>query len=156
MELRSAAFFATLTVGALTASGCATITEGKMEPVSVTATCNTHPVAGAACKLANDKGTWYAHTPGSVVVHKSYQNLIVTCKDAGAVGDAIFKSSSNGGVWGNILAGGIIGYAVDRSNGAGFNYPTSLAVALQGPCPVGGKPGAAATPSHPAKSPVHP
>ncbi len=139
MDFRKITLFAAIVAGALTASGCATVTEGRTQPVSVTATCDSQPVAGAACKLANDKGTWYANTPGSVVIHKSYQDLIVTCKDEHASGDATFKSSSNGGVWGNILAGGIIGYAVDRSNGAGFDYPTSLAVTLQGRCPGGAK-----------------
>lgn len=116
-------------------TGCATVTEGTTEPLSVVATCNGHPVTGAECKLANDKGTWYTHTPGSVVVHKSYQDLVATCSAQNAAGNATFKSSSNGGVWGNVLAGGLIGYAVDRSNGAGFNYPTTLSVNLTGPCP---------------------
>lgn len=132
------AFF--ITACALT--GCATVTEGTSEPLSIVAMCNGRPVTGAACKLANDKGTWYAHTPGSVVVHKSYQDLMATCTDQQAIGTARIKSSSNGGVWGNILAGGVIGYAVDRSNGAGFNYPTSLSVEMDGPCP-----GAALQPS---------
>ena len=155
MDFRSVLLFAVIVTSAVSASGCASITEGKMQPVSVTAMCDSHPVTGAACKLANDKGTWYADTPGSVVIHKSYQDLIVTCKDEQAAGDATFKSSSNGGVWGNILAGGIIGYAVDRSNGAGFDYPTSLAVTLLGPCPDGAKQPAVAASTHPAKPSTH-
>ena len=155
MDFRKITLFAAIVAGALSAGGCASITEGKMQPVSVTATCDSQPVAGAACKLANDKGTWYANTPGSVVIHKSYQDLIVTCKDEQAAGDATFKSSSNGGVWGNILAGGIIGYAVDRSNGAGFDYPTSLAVTLQGPCPDGAKQTAVAASTHPSRPSTH-
>lgn len=116
-------------------TGCASITEGKNQPVSVNATCGGHLVTGAACTLSNDKGTWYATTPGSVVIHKSYQNIVVSCKDKGAAGTKTYKSSSNGGVWGNILAGGLIGYAIDRSDGAGFDYPSSMGVKLNGPCP---------------------
>jgi phosphoketolase len=45
-------------------------------------------------------------------------------------GIAYFRSKSNGGIWGNILAGGVIGYAIDASNGAGFDYPPLLTVEM--------------------------
>ncbi len=51
-----------------------------------------------------------------------------------AVGSTKFSSKSNGAVWGNILAGGIIGYAVDASSGAGFDYPTMMTITLPPPC----------------------
>ena len=35
----------------------------------------------------------------------------------------------------NILAGGIIGYAVDAGSVAGFDYPPTMTVVLSEPCP---------------------
>ena len=112
-------------------SGCASITGTKNQPVSVTATHNGKPIDGADCVITNDKGTWYVKSPGSTVIQKSGADLVVTCnKDGIPTGSSTAKSSANGGVWGNILFGGIIGYAVDASTGAAFDYPTSLGVQM--------------------------
>ena len=80
----------------------------------------------------NDAGKWFVTTPGSVTVHKSTGDLPVDCKsDDALVGHETLVSKTNGAVWGNILVGGGIGYIVDRNTGAGFDYPTTIAVALR-------------------------
>jgi len=84
------------------------------------------------CELLNDKGKWYVATPGSVVILKSYQDLTATCRkpETKKVGATTFKSANEGSVWGNVLAGGLIGYAVDASSGAGFSYPPTLNIEM--------------------------
>ena len=116
----------------LSVSGCASITGSKNQPLSVTATLEGKPVVGANCELLNDKGKWFVTTPGSVVILKSYQDLTVTCRkpETKKVGATTFQSGSEGSVWGNVLAGGIIGYAVDAGTGAGFSYPPTLNVPM--------------------------
>ncbi len=65
------------------------------------------------------------------MIQKSYGDMTITCKKKGLRnGAASVKSSANGGVVGNIVAGGLIGYAVDASNGAGFDYPTNITVEM--------------------------
>ena len=125
-------FFLACLLTALT--GCASIRDSKNQPVSVSAVCDGQPVAEASCTLMNDKGSWYVKTPGSVMIQKAYGDLAVDCKKGDAVASTKFKSSSNGGVWGNLLAGGIIGYAVDAISGAGFDYPSTMTVTLPPPC----------------------
>jgi hypothetical protein len=125
--------FLALTLLALV--GCASITGSKNQPISITPVCEGVVVSNASCTLMNDKGTWYVQTPGSVMIQKAYGDLSVTCKKETAVGTGAFQSKSNGGVWGNVLAGGIIGYAVDASSGAGFDYPPTMTVVLSPPCP---------------------
>lgn len=115
-------------------TGCASITGSKNQPVSVNATCDGQPVTEVNCTLMNDKGSWYVKTPGSVMIQKAYGDLAVDCKKGDSAASTKFKSNSNSGVWGNILAGGIIGYAVDASSGAGFDYPSTMTVALPPPC----------------------
>jgi hypothetical protein len=39
-------------------------------------------------------------------------------------------SKAQGMLWANIIAGGGIGYVVDRNTGAGFDYPNSITVFL--------------------------
>lgn len=112
-------------------SGCASVTGTKNEPVSVDSFYQNKEIVGCNCKLVNDKGVWFVTTPGSVVIQKSYENLLITCtKDGMDTGSAIFESKAAGGAWGNILAGGPIGYAIDRSSGAGFDYPPSMNVEM--------------------------
>ncbi len=115
-------------------TGCASITSGKNQPISVNAVCDGQPVAEASCTLMNDKGSWHVKTPGSVMIQKAYGDLAVDCKKGESVASSKFKSKSNGAVWGNILAGGIIGYAVDAGSGAGFDYPSTMTVNLPPPC----------------------
>ena len=117
-------------------SGCASVTGTSVQPVSVTAVCDgSKVVKDAVCTLVNDKGQWFVTSPGSTMIQKSFGDLSVTCRKADSTGVLVVKSTSNANVWGNILAGGIIGYAVDSSSGAGFNYPNMLSVNMNSPCP---------------------
>lgn len=118
---------ALLSTGILLQVGCASITGSRNQPISVTSTHEGKPIAGAYCTLINDKGTWYVNTPGSVVILKAYGDLSATCrKEDTHAGAATFQSENEGAVWGNIIAGGLIGYAVDAGTGAGFSYPPTL------------------------------
>ena len=45
-------------------------------------------------------------------------------------GLAYYQSKSNGGVWGNLLLGGVVGYAIDAGSGSGFDYPTLMTVEM--------------------------
>ncbi len=116
-------------------TGCASITSGKHQPVSINAICNGEPVTDVSCTLMNDKGSWHVKTPGSVMIQKAYGDLAVDCKKGDAVVSSKFQSKNNTSVWGNILAGGIIGYAVDASSGAGFDYPATMTITMPPPCP---------------------
>ncbi len=107
-------------------AACASITDGSSQPLSVTSS-----PSGAECKLTNDKGDWYVNrTPDSVTVKRSSNALAVTCKKGGLVGATSVESTTRSLAFGNILAGGIIGAAVDNSTGAAFNYPQTVHVKL--------------------------
>ena len=57
-----------------------------------------------------------------MTIQKSYGDMTVTCKKQVLLaGITSLKSHNTGPVWGNIVAGGIIGYAVDASSGSGFD-----------------------------------
>ena len=111
--------------------GCASIVSGQNQSVSVTTQKNGTDVAGAKCTLSNDKGTWYTTSPGSVMVRRSYNDMMVNCAlDGSDPGILSVKSSTKGMAFGNILFGGIIGVGVDMSTGAAYDYPTLIAVNL--------------------------
>ncbi len=116
-------------------TGCAAITSGKQQPVSVNTVCDGEPIVEASCTLVNSKGSWEVTTPGSVMIHKAYGDLAVDCKKGDSAASTTFKSKNNKAVWGNILVGGLIGYAVDAGSGAGFDYPSPMTVTMNAPCP---------------------
>lgn len=120
---------AALLAGALLC-GCASITGTRNQPISVRSSCGMAQVSGATCKLSNDKGEWYvSNTPGSVTVQKAFGDLAVECEKAGlGKGVRIYPSTANASVYGNILVGGLIGFAVDSGSGSGFDYPQLMSV----------------------------
>lgn len=110
-------------------TGCATITEGTSQNVSV----ETSPVTGATCSLQNNDGKWFVNdTPGSVVVHRSSQPIFVSCKKNGyPKASESIQSSTKGMTAGNIVFGGIIGGGVDVADGAAFRYPNDMEVPMK-------------------------
>lgn len=115
----------------LMSSACASITAGTTQSVAV----NTTPKDGAQCELKNEKGAWtVASTPGSTTVTKAYGELAITCAHPdGSKGATSMQSTTAGAAFGNILAGGLIGAAVDMSSGAAYQYPANVAVPLAPP-----------------------
>lgn len=120
---------------ALLLGGCASITGSKMQPISLQTTQGSQIVSGADCTLSNDIGKWSVRTPGSVTVQKSTADLTIECSHDNVRGTDHVSSKANTNVWGNILIGGLIGYAIDRSSGAGFDYPDSVTIKLVMPGP---------------------
>jgi len=118
-------------VAAALSTGCASIVSGQNQSVSVVAKNNGADVSGAKCQLSNDKGTWFATTPGSVTVRRSFNDLAVNCAlDGMSPGLASVKSSTKGMAFGNILLGGVFGAGVDMSTGAAYDYPDIIAIEM--------------------------
>jgi hypothetical protein len=115
----------------LLATGCASIVGGHNQPVSVETKYKGENVAGAQCKLENDKGSWNVTTPGSVTVRRSIADMLVSCtKEGTPPGSAKVKSSTKPMAFGNILFGGIIGVGVDVATGAAYDYPSLMALEM--------------------------
>lgn len=123
-----------LAVGALQFAGCASIVNGQNQSVSVETRTESGPVAGANCKLTNNKGTWFVTTPGSTTVQRSFEDLAVRCdKEAHEPGLTSVKSTTKAMAFGNIIFGGIIGAGVDMSTGAAYDYPSLISVTMPMP-----------------------
>lgn len=128
---------------------CSTIVSGSNQSVSVT----TPQVQAANCKLQNSKGEWYvSSTPGTTMVHSGMGDMSVLCeKDGYEKGSATYASSVKGWIFGNILFGGLVGTVIDMATGSGFEYPTSMPVAMKKiePLAVGGAVSPATRPTTP-------
>jgi hypothetical protein len=141
-------------LAALALTGCASITGNKLQPLTVTTVQDNQEIAGVACTLSNDAGTWFVTTPGTATVNKSTAAMTIDCRRDTLAGNSRIESSANANVWGNVLLGGGIGYIVDRQTGAGFDYPNSTVVTMRlvGAAPAPAQPVASAT-AAPAEQP---
>jgi len=118
--------------------GCASIVSGTKQTLLIT----TPPTTGANCVLTNSAGMWTVSSPGSVTVKKTRQNIVITCtKDGWQEGFAAIPANYEDSTTGNIIAGGIIGLAVDVSTGAVTKYPNAFEVRMM---PLPGIPEASA------------
>jgi uncharacterized protein YceK len=143
---RSSILLALIALSSL--SGCASIVNGTSQIVSVETMHTNAAVAGASCKLENDKGVYYVTTPGTVTVHRAYGDMNVLCEKAGVPdGLGVVKSSTKGMMAGNILFGGIIGAGIDAASGAAYDYPTLFRIVM-------GETTSLPLPSMPAVTPV--
>ena len=122
-------------------SACASVTGSPNQSVSVQARAsNGKEVKEAACDLINKRGTWFITTPGTVQIHRSNDDLQVTCRKEGFDnGRASVVSDTKGSMFGNIILGGGIGAVVDHNNGSAYEYPTFIQI-IMGTDSVIGKP----------------
>jgi hypothetical protein len=112
----------------LVVTSCASIVEGT----SQTLTINTSP-EGANCKFMREGRVIgeIPSTPGSVVVEKTKHDINVECTKKGYQKVSfINQSGSEGATWGNIIAGGGIGWAIDSASGADNKYQEVMNITL--------------------------
>lgn len=110
-------------------SSCASVVNGTHQDIKV----STAPVSGASCQLENSQGKYYlASTPGTVSVHRDAKDLTVLCKKTNLSSNKeLVDSKSGNAIWGNILAGGLVGVAIDLGDDANFSYPENINVPLK-------------------------
>ena len=107
-------------------SGCATLLSEDVQELKVKLLCKNKPVP-VSCTARNALGSWRFITPGSVEVKTDASMLEISCK-----GQSVpeFKVSvpplPSWQMAGNILAGGILGAALDTYTGSGLRYPENI------------------------------
>lgn len=114
-------------------SGCASVTGSTTQNVSVQAREHVGAdVKGAVCELSNSKGKWFVTTPGSVMIHRSNDDMQVLCSKEGyESGRSSVVSVTKGEMFGNIILGGVIGAVIDHNNGSGYEYPEFIQVLMR-------------------------
>ena len=101
-------------------SGCATITKGTTQMVSV----DTPGAPGSKCLLTSSSiGQVNIVTPATINLQKGSENIAVRCtKECYNDGTGIIGSNTEAMAAGNLIAGGIIGLGVDAASGAMNKY----------------------------------
>jgi hypothetical protein len=110
----------------LLSSGCASVINDSTHPIKVeTKTPEGKTVAGADCKLSNDYGVVVMKSGDTVQIRRSSKDLDIVCQEPSnpdAKASAISRAS--GGMWGNIIMGGVVGAVIDHNKGTAYTYPT--------------------------------
>lgn len=127
-RLRRLAVLGTLAGAPALLGGCATLTKGSSQNITVT----TDPI-GAICTLTREGEVIgiVNPTPGTLNVSKSHTDLVVRCvKDdyVDAVGNVGSKFQAM--TFGNILFGGLVGVVVDAASGASAEYEPTITIRL--------------------------
>jgi hypothetical protein len=133
--------FLCLLPAVLVASGCATITKGTTQAITL----DTPGAPGANCTLVSEAiGTKVVQTPATLTLDKAQSSISVTCrKECYQDGIGIIASNTESMTAGNLLVGGVIGLGVDAVSGAMNKYNANNQIAM---VPIQGcKPGFNAT-----------
>jgi hypothetical protein len=120
---RPSGLSATIGIAVVLSTGCATIVKGTTAKI---------PVASdpTAADVLVD-GNFVGQTPTTLVLKKTTDHLVTIQKVGYQPKSVPVVQTVGGAVWGNILAGGLIGWGVDAANGAQYNLiPTTIAVKL--------------------------
>lgn len=113
---------------ALLLGGCATITKGTTQVVSL----DTPGAPGSRCVLSSSAiGQMNVVTPTTVTLQKGSENVVVRCsKECYNDGTGIIGSHTEAMAAGNVIAGGVIGLGVDAVSGAMNKYNEQNQVAM--------------------------
>ena len=108
----------------LTGSGCASIVKGSTQSIPVA----SDPSAADVLVDGNLSG----ETPTNVELKRKHDHLITIQKTGFRPRSVPVVKAVGGAVFGNILAGGLIGWGVDAATGAQYNLiPKTISVQLE-------------------------
>lgn len=143
-------FAALLSSVCLLVAGCASISNTDSQDINITVRDKVGvPVSQASCEWRNTKGSGNFTPPAILKVRRDYDPLQITCThpSLGKVNELI-NSRGSTAMGGNVIAGGLIGAAIDHTSGAGYQYPTNLSIWF----PVSAAPTPASAVAAPAQS----
>ena len=108
---------------------CSTIVEGTSQDIAVA----TDP-SGANCVLKRQDAeiARVPSTPGSVRIQKTKYDITILCEKEGYQQAAYRNhSGADAATFGNILVGGLVGWAIDSSTGSDNKYDNQVTIKLE-------------------------
>ncbi len=105
-------------------TGCATVLKGTTQEIPI----SSEP-PGADIIV---DGTFVGTTPADVELKRKRDHLVVIEKKGHSSKSVAVVKNVGGAVWGNIIAGGLIGWGIDAASGAQNNLsPKTISVTLE-------------------------
>ena len=109
-------------------AGCSSIADDDRQVMTV----KTLP-SEAQRTLQNKEGEFVVgSSPETLTIETACEEVTIICKKDGYKDtSSSVQNSDRGIVWGNVILGGVIGYAVDSSSGAACHYPSSATLVFE-------------------------
>jgi hypothetical protein len=105
-------------------SGCATVVKGTTQVIPI----NSDPTGAEVLVNNNMLGI----TPTEIKLKRKNDHQVIIRKEGYSTVTMPVLKSVGGAVWGNVLAGGLIGWGVDATSGAQYNLsPETIFVTLR-------------------------
>jgi hypothetical protein len=113
-------------------SGCASIMTSNENNVRFeTVDSKGAEVKDASCSMLRGDARTTFTTPAVIPIAKGSGDVHVDCKKAGMTdGKAVLTSRVGAATFGNVLAGGVVGAAVDQATGKAYNFPEWVKVVM--------------------------
>lgn len=111
-------------------ASCASVTQTDTQQIAFTARDRVgRSIEKVDCHWKNSKANGTFQTPAIVNIHRDSAALQIECQHP-TLGKAVELINSRGStaMAGNVIAGGLIGAAIDHGTGAGYQYPTTIAI----------------------------
>jgi hypothetical protein len=113
-----------LVLGQSLLTGCATIVKGTTQKITVA-------LDPAGADVSAD-GKVFGQTPVDIELARKRDHLVTISKLGFWPKSIAITKSTGGAVWGNVIAGGLIGWGIDASSGAQYNLsPESISITLE-------------------------
>ena len=123
---------AAIGIAAVLGTGCASLTTPNENQVRVETVDEAGvQIADANCVMLRGAVKSEFKTPAVVPITKGSASITVDCTKPGvADGKGVLTSRVGAATFGNILAGGLIGIAVDQATGKAYNFPEWVQVVM--------------------------
>jgi|GEM_PF-272559 len=110
-----------------TLSACSTIVNSGPQDITIA----SYPASGAECEVTVESTRYEGQTPGRLLLDHGPAPLLLRCSRDGFedLQETIYPSF-NGATIGNVIAGGLVGVAVDAASGANYSYPDSITLQM--------------------------
>ncbi len=119
-----------LPLGALLASGCATVTGEPTQRVTIVAVdADNQPLPGMRCRVVNGAAEYFGDSPmRDVPVRRSASDLEIECKRGALIARGTAISRGGLSVLQGVLPGGTALIALDHLSGYRYSYPVEIRV----------------------------
>lgn len=132
--------FVTLLANLVFLMGCGTVANGGKQSIFIQTIVDNKIVQGIDCNLKNRSGAWHVTSSDSVVLDKSWGDLIIICqnKEKTLEGKELVSSRANCSLFASAILLGGVGFATDAASASGADYPHSIIIFMK-KVPFGGE-----------------
>jgi hypothetical protein len=123
--------YTTALIAITSLASCSTIIRGSRDTIRLTAP----DCSKAMCEVRHSEGKQtVSYLPGTAIFDRGWKQVSIECWERGDKANVVYadlEPSLDGWTYGNVLLGGVIGTAIDVSQGSTGKLPDSVMLPLR-------------------------